>query len=225
MSNVVIGIEGLVGSGKTSICRELLKRIPNSIILHGGNLYRGIVYALMTSKHIDLNNLKNNIKNIDIKDMMDKLGVDLILNQCSSVGEAFDVARKCTSIKTLKIDETMARKAVELGNNIAVVATVASTMKPSCNLVRTMAKEANKDVVVNEFLVDGALDILMKEKDQEKHNRLCLETIKKAAETNDVVVLAQGSMTVLLPYLNEISKPVLTSPKMAIEKVKEVLYG
>ena len=42
--NIVIGIEGLVGSGKTSICRELLKLIPNSIILHGGNLYRGIVY-------------------------------------------------------------------------------------------------------------------------------------------------------------------------------------
>ena len=76
MNNVVIGIEGLVGSGKTSICRELLNFIPNSIILHGGNLYRGIVYALMTSKHIDLNNLKDNIKNIDIKDMMDKLGVE-----------------------------------------------------------------------------------------------------------------------------------------------------
>ena len=75
MNNVVIGIEGLVGSGKTSICRELLNFIPNSIILHGGNLYRGIVYALMTSKHIDLNNLKDNIKNIDIKDLMDKLGV------------------------------------------------------------------------------------------------------------------------------------------------------
>ena len=76
MNNVVIGIEGLVGSGKTSICRELLNFIPNSIILHGGNLYRGIVYALMTSKHIDLNNLKDNIKNIDIKDLMNKLGVE-----------------------------------------------------------------------------------------------------------------------------------------------------
>ena len=32
MNNVVIGIEGLVGSGKTSICRELLNFIPNSII-------------------------------------------------------------------------------------------------------------------------------------------------------------------------------------------------
>ena len=85
MSNVVIGIEGLVGSGKTSICRELLKRIPNSIILHGGNLYRGIVYALMSSKHIDLNNLKNNIKNIDIKDMMDKLGVEFKIENGETV--------------------------------------------------------------------------------------------------------------------------------------------
>ena len=85
MSNKVIGIEGLVGSGKTSICRELLKHIPNSIILHGGNLYRGIVYALMTSKHIDLNNLKNNIKNIDIKDMMDKLGVEFKIENGETV--------------------------------------------------------------------------------------------------------------------------------------------
>ena len=85
MSNKVIGIEGLVGSGKTSICRELLKRIPNSIILHGGNLYRGIVYALMSSKHIDLNNLKNNIKNIDIKDMMDKLGVEFKIENGETV--------------------------------------------------------------------------------------------------------------------------------------------
>ena len=94
MSNKVIGIEGLVGSGKTSICRELLKHIPNSIILHGGNLYRGIVYALMSSKHIDLNSLKNNIKNIDIKDMMDKLGVEFKIENGETViyinGEKID---------------------------------------------------------------------------------------------------------------------------------------
>lgn len=153
------------------------------------------------------------------------LNPDLVFNQCSSVGEVFDIARKQCTAKTLKVDEPMAEKAVELGSKIAVVATVKSTMKPSCNLVRTKAKEAGKDVVVDEFLVDGALDILMKEKNQEKHNQLCLEAIKKAAEDHDVVVLAQGSMTVLLPYLNDIQKPVLTSPRMAIERVKEMLYG
>ena len=47
MSNLVIGIEGLVGAGKTSICRQLIQDIPNTILLNGGNLYRTIVYAMM----------------------------------------------------------------------------------------------------------------------------------------------------------------------------------
>ena len=34
MENIVIGIEGLVGSGKTSICKCLLDKIDNSIIFH-----------------------------------------------------------------------------------------------------------------------------------------------------------------------------------------------
>ena len=86
MSNIVIGIEGLVGAGKTSICRELLKYIPNSIILHGGNLYRGIVYALMSSSsNIDLKNLKENIKDIDIKKIMDTLKVEFKIENRESV--------------------------------------------------------------------------------------------------------------------------------------------
>lgn len=44
--NIVIGIEGLVGTGKTSICRELLKYIPKSIVLHAGNIYRAITYQI-----------------------------------------------------------------------------------------------------------------------------------------------------------------------------------
>ncbi len=86
MKNIVIGIEGLVGSGKTSICKELLKYIPNSMILHGGNLYRGIVYALMhNGKEIDINNLKENIQNIDIKELMDQLKVKFQIENSESV--------------------------------------------------------------------------------------------------------------------------------------------
>ena len=85
MGNLVIGIEGLVGSGKTSICRELLNYIPNSIILHGGNLYRGIIYALMNKKNIDLSSLKENIKDIDIKELMDRLNVELKIEHSESV--------------------------------------------------------------------------------------------------------------------------------------------
>ena len=84
-NNITIGIEGLVGAGKTSICRELLDKIPNSIILHGGNLYRGIVFALMNSG-IDMSKIMNNSdKPIDIKQMMDILKVELKIENRESV--------------------------------------------------------------------------------------------------------------------------------------------
>ena len=68
MSNLVIGIEGLVGAGKTSICRELIKKMPNTVLVNGGNLYRAIIYTLMNNTVVDLNELKNNAQNIDIKE-------------------------------------------------------------------------------------------------------------------------------------------------------------
>ena len=72
MENIVIGIEGTVGAGKTSICRELLKDIENSIILHGGEIYRAIVYGMMQ-------NQIENAQNLDAFDIMKKLGIEIKL--------------------------------------------------------------------------------------------------------------------------------------------------
>lgn len=74
--NIVIGIEGLVGSGKTSICRELLKNNKNFVLLNGGNLYRAIVYTLMQQES-NLFKLKKLTKNVDIKKYMDDLKVEI----------------------------------------------------------------------------------------------------------------------------------------------------
>ena len=152
-------------------------------------------------------------------------GADLIFNQCSSVGEAADIAARLVAVPVLKVDAPMAEKAVELGARIGVVATVSSTMKPSCNLVRAQAADAGKTVEVIEYLVDGALDVLMKEKNREKHNAMVLASVKKAEAECDVIVLAQGSMTVLLPELKTISKPVLTSPRLGVERARKILIG
>lgn len=80
MKNIVIGIEGLVGSGKTSICRELLNKLPNSVILHGGNLYRGIVYAFMKQ-----NKQLSDLKNADITKVMESLNVKIELENRETV--------------------------------------------------------------------------------------------------------------------------------------------
>lgn len=72
MENIVIGIEGTVGAGKTSICRKLLDEIENSIILHGGEIYRAIVYGMMKSK------IKNT-ENLDAFEVMKDLGIEIKL--------------------------------------------------------------------------------------------------------------------------------------------------
>lgn len=76
MSNLVIGIEGLVGAGKTSICREILKRIPNTVLVNGGNIYRAIVYAMMKNGK-QLEELKKAGKKLDIKEMMDLCKIEI----------------------------------------------------------------------------------------------------------------------------------------------------
>ena len=104
MSNIVIGIEGYVGAGKTSICRELLNKIPNSIVLHGGNLYRAIIYALMNlqKNSLNLNNLSESLKNINIKELMDKLQVRIEIENRETV---FYVADKKMDEEELQSQE------------------------------------------------------------------------------------------------------------------------
>lgn len=76
MQNIVIGIEGLVGSGKTSICRELVKKIPNSILLNAGDLYRAVVF-IMLKNGSTIAKLKKSGKNLNIREMIDFLKIEI----------------------------------------------------------------------------------------------------------------------------------------------------
>ena len=152
----------------------------------------------------------------------ESMGVDAILNQCSSVGEAVDIARKLINIPYAKIDEPMAREAVQLGNKIAVIATAISTVGPSTRLVENIAKDMKKDVIVRSYFATGAYEALLQENDREKHNKIIIETIEEASSENDVIVLAQGSMYHLLPLLKHIKKPVLTSLESGVKQLQKL---
>ena len=147
----------------------------------------------------------------------------MIINQCSSVGEAADAIMPFLDTPVLKIDQAMAERAVELGRKIAVIATVESTTGPSVRLIENVAAKMGKEIEVDLHLVEGAMMVLIEQGDAEKHNRMVLGEVQKAAKDNDVVVLAQGSMTVLLPLLKDIPVPVLSSPRLCVERVKELL--
>lgn len=155
--------------------------------------------------------------------MAESHGSDCVLFACSSVGPAADMARKEVKIPVLKIDEPMAEAAVNRGRRIAIIATVGTTLKPTRDLVEKAAKERGVEVQIETFLNDKAFDILSAG-DVVGHNRLLIDDIVKRASEFDVVVLAQASMTNILPDLpDEVSRKVLTSPRLGVLRVAEVM--
>lgn len=150
-------------------------------------------------------------------------GAELILNACSSVGEGVDVIRPLLKIPYLKIDEPMARIAVEQGNRIAVYGTVRTTLEPSARLIEKTADSEHKNVVVDTFLAADAFEALTVKKDQKKHNEILERLIRNLEKDYDVLVLAQASMSVLLPCLSDIKKPILSSMDSGVEAVRTAL--
>jgi aspartate/glutamate racemase len=57
-----------------------------------------------------------------------EMGATLILNACSSVGEAADTVSPLLSVPILKVDQAMAERAVATASRIGVAATVQTTL-------------------------------------------------------------------------------------------------
>ena len=132
--NIVIGIEGLVGSGKTSICREILKRDESFVLLHGGNLYRAIVYAVM-KKEPNLFKLRKLLKSANIKQYMDDLKVELKIEDRES---------KIYIDGKLADEEELQSKASSLA--VSIIGGIADNTKLfefSRNLIDELKKENN----------------------------------------------------------------------------------
>ena len=156
---------------------------------------------------------------------LQELGCVCALNQCSSVGEASDIAGKTVSMPIFKIDRPMARKAAELGEKIAVIATACSTVEPSSRLVESEAARLGRRVQVDRCFVEGAYECLLKNGDKQKHNEMVVAKVEEAAKDHDVIVLAQGSMYHLMPLLSHIQVPVLTSLETGVAQLREYLDG
>ncbi len=151
-------------------------------------------------------------------------GADLIFNQCSSVGEVADIAKKLVKVPLVKVDEKMAEVACQTGRRIGVVATLKTTLGPTVRLVEKTAGELKKEVEIVQKLCEGAFDRLIAG-DKKAHNDMVIDSIRELEKEVDVVVCAQGSMVALLPELGKTTVPVLTSPRSGVERATEVLNG
>jgi aspartate/glutamate racemase len=149
-------------------------------------------------------------------------GADLIFNQCSSVGEVADVAATLVSVPVIKVDTRMAEIACKTGRRIGVVATLDTTLGPTCRLIESTAARCGAQIEITRSLVEGAFQRLV-EGDREAHNRMVLDAIRDLSLRTDVIVCAQGSMMAIVPELGVTPVPVLTSPRLGVQAAAEWL--
>lgn len=149
-------------------------------------------------------------------------GVKAILLCCSTVGETADVGRGLVNVPLLRIDEAMAEAAVAAGRRISVVASVSSTLGPTSRLIMRKAEAAGAQVEIKTALAEGALEVLQAG-DAAKHDEMVTNTVRGVVETSDVVVLAQASLSRVLPLLQDLPVPVLSSPRTGVARILELV--
>ena len=156
--------------------------------------------------------------------MAQEAGACLIVNQCSTVSEVADLYSKMVSIPVLKIDQPMAEKAVQLGNNIAMITTNTTTVGPSHRLIESAAKAAGRQVTVTDFVLAHAMEALFAG-DTESHNNQLRAQIEDCDGKFDVIVLAQASMIAIMPEISHIKTPVLTSLPLGVARAVDMVHA
>lgn len=151
-------------------------------------------------------------------------GADLIQLTCSSISPCAEAARPMVGVPVLKIDEPMVDRAIQLGARIGVAATAPTTLKPTTDLLIEQARRAGKPVAVEAVLCEGAYAELFAGH-PEAHDRIVRAHLQGLAARSDVVVLAQASMARVVDGLPPAERrvPILSSPRLAVERAREVL--
>lgn len=151
---------------------------------------------------------------------------DYILVTCSSIGGAVDEAQqqKVMRVPLMRVDQPMADRAISMGRRIGVLATLQTTMDPTCKLLRDRAAAAGKDIELIARVCTGAFDAFLTGK-LEEHDAQVTQALRELAAEVDVVVLAQASMARVAEALppEALKTPVLSSPGLAMEHLASVL--
>jgi Asp/Glu/hydantoin racemase len=153
-------------------------------------------------------------------------GATAILLTCSAMSPAVDLARPLLSIPIYKVDEPMVEKALELGQRIGVFATVPATLESVSGLVRQVAARKGRAVEVVTCLRAEAM-AAARAGHREEHDALVRAAVRELAPKSDVVVMAQASAAQALREedLTALGVPLLTSPRLAMERLRGELLG
>ncbi|HEX7630611.1 MAG TPA: aspartate/glutamate racemase family protein [Lacunisphaera sp.] len=151
-------------------------------------------------------------------------GADFILVTCSSIGPAVEDAAASVKVPVLRVDQPMADAAVRSGRHIGVIATLATTLHPTADLVRRRAAAAAREIELKSKLCEGAFEALMSGQPA-KHDAIVAQALREFSSEVDVILLAQASMARVVDTLPAADRriPIFASPPIAIDHLASIL--
>jgi len=154
----------------------------------------------------------------------EEAGADAVLVTCSSMGPCVEAARPLIGIPVVRVDEAMAEKAVQTGHRIGVAATLATTLKPTIELVEKKSSQTGGRHMIVSKLCEGAFEAVVRG-DASTHDRIVSQCLRELDANTDVIVLAQASMARVLETMKpgEIQVPVLSSPRLGVQYMAEIM--
>lgn len=146
-------------------------------------------------------------------------GAGAVLVTCSSIGEAVAASRFFVDVPVFRIDEAMAEQAVARATRIGVAATLSTTLQPTLTLLQQTAQAQGKTVELVPTLCEGAFAAVLAGQ-TETHDALVSQALQSLLGQVELVVLAQASMARVLGAVNAGGKPILASPRLAMERLQ-----
>ena len=144
-------------------------------------------------------------------------GASVVLCTCSTLGPAVETADAELAVPVLRIDRPLAEAAVAAGRRILVAATAATTLGPTRAILEDAARKAGREVSLEMLELEAAWPFF-EAGDEEGYWRAIADGLRDRAAGFDAVVLAQASMAGAGPLLKDLGIPVLSSPRLAVER-------
>jgi aspartate/glutamate racemase len=155
--------------------------------------------------------------------LAEEAGAELVLLTCTAYSPVADDVQKQADIPVLKIDDLMVREALGQATKVGLVATVPAGLNMQRQLIDQIATELGREVELDAVLKPEAFQALAAGR-RDEHDAIVLAEVERLAESNELVMLAQASMGHLASRVPaSVTVPVLSSPTLAVSKVKEML--
>lgn len=200
----------------SELCQELLPNV-DVFDIADDSLIRDIIACGSLSPDVS-RRIGGHVQNAELA------GADLVMVTCSSVGPAVEAAQTSATVPVVRVDQAMADHAIAIATRIGVIATLATTLEPTVDFIERRATLAGKVVEVTAHLCNGAFEALLRG-DTSTHDRMVCAALEELIKDVDAIVLAQASMARVVQLLpaESVTRPILSSPRMAIQSLVERL--